>query len=463
MENQFVWNDRYNIGVDIIDRQHQKLFRILNKLFHFGQLEEKSQWVCQEAIKYFKDHTLEHFQDEEDYMASIDYPGLEMHKRIHSNFREVTLPALEKELKLTGYSKNAVNHFLGVCAGWLIGHTLTEDPAIVSGETIKQWDNLLPEEEQAIMGQTIISQLNTMFQLDSRLIDNCYCGEKFGDGIYLRLVYTTKEEESWEFLLVFEEQLIISTLGSVIRTKSKAISVMLMNAARYTARQFVEHIKRHFPSLEPTGITEQLLTYEQFRKAFERDRPQFSLLFDTGKGYFAYCMTTSDTLPSEEKEALIVTENAMEQVKKYLSQNQAEKMVLSQKKKVLIVDDSDQTLKAMRQLLGDEYEVLTALSGFSAFSSITINRPDLILLDYEMPICNGRQVLEIIRGEKNFADIPIIFWIKNVDRDSIKSALALKPQGYLAKSLSPELVKKGIDHFFEKEYLWPLENSANGL
>ena len=71
MGNQIVWKDRYNIGVDIIDKEHKKLFRILNKLFEFGQQEEKSQWACQEAVKYFKDHTLQHFPNEEDYMESI--------------------------------------------------------------------------------------------------------------------------------------------------------------------------------------------------------------------------------------------------------------------------------------------------------------------------------------------------------------------------------------------------------
>ena len=35
MGNQLVWNERYNIGVDIIDKEHQKLFHILNKLFRF--------------------------------------------------------------------------------------------------------------------------------------------------------------------------------------------------------------------------------------------------------------------------------------------------------------------------------------------------------------------------------------------------------------------------------------------
>ena len=147
MGNKLVWNEKYNIGIDLIDREHEKLFHILNKLFDFGRQEEKSHWVCQEAVKYFKDHAIQHFADEEEYMDSVDYAGLATHRRIHKNFRERTLPALERELEQTGYSESSVSHFLGVCAGWLVGHTLVEDQMIVSGETVKQWENLLPEEE----------------------------------------------------------------------------------------------------------------------------------------------------------------------------------------------------------------------------------------------------------------------------------------------------------------------------
>lgn len=332
MGNQLVWNNRYNLGVEIIDKEHKKLFSILNKLFDFGQQEDKSQWVCQEAVKYFKDHALQHFIDEEAYMASINYAGIDIHRRIHKNFRETTLPALEKELNATGYSQDAVNHFLGVCAGWLIGHTTIEDHAIVSGETVKQWENLLPDEEQAVMGQAIISRLYTMFQLNSKLISNCYGGEKFGNGIYYRLIYITREKKRWEFMLIFEEQLIVSTIGNVIETKSESVNVMIMNVARYTARQLVEHLKEHFAELHDAKIKEeQLLTYEQFQKVFEKHSPQFSLLFDTGKGYFSYCMTTSDMVPSEDGIS-IITENAMSAVENYLKQNKAESIAASLKK-----------------------------------------------------------------------------------------------------------------------------------
>lgn len=421
MGDKLVWNKRFEIGVEIIDKEHKKLFKILGKLFDFGQQDEKSQWVCQEAVKYFKDHALKHFQDEEDYMAAIGYKGLETHARLHRNFRETTLPALERELEQMNYSENAIEHFLGVCAGWLVGHALVEDQAIVSGTVPERWENLLPEEEQAVMGQVIASQLHTMFLLNPQQISNCYGGEKFGNGIYYRLIYETEEKKRWEFFLIFEEQLIVSTIGGVIDAKAKAIDALIMNAARYTARQFIEYIKEHFLPLADVEIKEeQLLNYEQFRRIFEKNRPQCSLLFDTGKGYFAYCMTTSDTFVGENGASIII-ENAMDKVEKYLSQNKAEKFTESKKKKLLLVDDSEFMLTMLHQLLDK---------------------------DYEVPVCDGEQIMEMIRSEKGFADIPIIFLTSRVDRESVKKVIRHKPQGYLSKSLSPDLIKQEVDRFF---------------
>ncbi len=301
-----------------------------------------------------------------------------------------------------------------------------------------------------MMGQAIVSQLHSMFQLEPRMISNCYGGEKFGDGIYYRLIYSTREKKRWEFFLIFEERLIINTIGSVLETQSKAISVLLMNAARYTARQFVGHMKGFFPALEEAEVKEeQLLTYDQFEKVFEKHSPQYSLLFDTGEGYFAYCMTTIDMLPDKENGSSIMTQNAMAKVEKYLSQNKAEKTAAERKKRILVVDDSNFMLKMLQKLLGEDYEVQTATSGLSAFRSIALNRPDLVLLDYERPVCKGSQVLEMIRSEPEFADIPVIFLTGRVDRESVKKVLEFKPDGYLSKALTPDLIKEEIDRFFE--------------
>ena len=141
----------------------------------------------------------------------------------------------------------------------------------------------------------------------------------------------------------------------------------------------------------------------------------------------------------------------MVEVQKYLNQNKEEKMAAGRKKKLLVVDDSDFMLKAMQSLLGSDYEVITAKSGLSAIRGITLARPDLILLDYEMPVCNGRQVLEMIRSEQELTDIPVIFLTNKVDQESVRQVIALKPEGYLLKSQSTESVKREIDQFFEKK------------
>lgn len=468
MGNHLIWNEQYNVGVEIIDKEHKKLFSILNRLFDFGRREKKSRFACHEAIKYFKEHAIQHFADEEAYMASINYPDLDTHRRIHKDFRERLLPALENELEHTGFSETSIQHFLSVCAGWLIGHTLIEDHMIVSGESIKHWEKLLPEEEQTVMGQTIASLLHSMFRLNPQLISSCYAGEKFGNGIYCRLIYHDNDKKNWESFLLFEEQLIGNTIGNVIEARSEATDMMLANVTRYAAKQFTERIKQHFASLEQFKITkEQLLTYEQFYKTFEQQSPQFSLLFDTGRGYFAYCMTTSET-PRYMDGISAVTEDAVTEIENYLrlSSLPAEdehhpqpggspKTAANRKKKILVVDDSSFMRRVMQDLLNPEYEVMTADSGMATIRNITLVRPDLVLLDYEMPVCNGKQALEMIRSEKDFADIPVIFLTNRVDRESVKKALSLKPEGYLTKSLPVEFVKKEVDHFFEKEYHTP--------
>lgn len=46
MDNQLVWSNEYNLGVEIIDKEHQRLFKIINKLFAFGKEEKKNQRTC---------------------------------------------------------------------------------------------------------------------------------------------------------------------------------------------------------------------------------------------------------------------------------------------------------------------------------------------------------------------------------------------------------------------------------
>ena len=428
MDTQFEWREEYSIGVDSIDQEHKRLFRIINKLFDFKEEEKDNQWTCQEGIKYFKGHAVKHFADEEAYMASIGYEGLEQHRRIHQDFRKNILPALEQELEQTGYSQEAMEHFLGVCAGWLVGHTLTEDQAI-TGEKMSTCEHLLPSEELEAMKKVIVQLVFDMFRLESQAISEAYGGEKFGRGVYYRLVYGTRgDEKRQEVILVFEEKLLINTVGKILGIKTNKLDAMLINAARYTARQFVGRMMEHFQADPPYELKEEnLLSYEQFRKVFEREKPQVSLLFNTGgAGYFAYCVIAPHLLESGIGTPIQNT-NAMDEVEKYLMKR--EQADSNTKPKILIVDDSMTIRHGMKQLLEGDYEVAMAESGVAAIRTITLNRPDLVLLDYEMPIVDGKQTLEMLRSEKSFEDIPVIFLTGRRDTATMIQVLPLKPAG----------------------------------
>ena len=78
------------------------------------------------------------------------------------------------------------------------------------------------------------------------------------------------------------------------------------------------------------------------------------------------------------------------------------------------------------------------------------NSPDLILLDYEMPICSGPQFLEMIRAEEKTANIPVIFLTSKDDAAAVKEVLALKPAGYLLKTSPPKVIIDSIANYFKK-------------
>lgn len=445
MDKQLVWSDEFSIGVDAIDKEHQRLFSIINRLFTLRK-EQKGGKACEEGIKYFYEHALRHFNDEENYMELICYKNLKMHKRIHKDFRDRTLPALEAELKKSNYSAEAVDHFLAVCAGWLIGHTLTEDLAIV-GEKSSRWDNLLPIQELEAMKTVIIDCLQRMFKLNARVISETYDGEKFGNGIYYRLVYGRKEDnKKWEIIMVFEEKILVNTIGKLMGVRSDKLDVMLTNAARYSASQFVWHVMSHFPSAESYEMEEEnLLTYEQFQEIFEKGKPQVSLLFGTETGYFSYCVIAPHLIGTGIGKALDVN-NEVKETEEYFKMSRE-----PSKPKILLVDDSMTIREGIRRLLVKDYDVSAVQSGVAAIRAISLDRPDLVLLDYDMPICDGRYVLEMLRSEKEFADVPVIFLTSRDDPASVKKVLELKPEGYLLKYLKPTEIRKRVDDFFKKK------------
>ena len=192
---------------------------------------------------------------------------------------------------------------------------------------------------------------------------------------------------------------------------------------------------------------EELLTYEQFQEVFKKEKLQASLLFNSGgAGYFAFCMIAPHLL-KKGVGTPIDHENAISEVEKYLMEREK----TTSRKKVLVVDDSSTVQKSVKQILGRDYDVGLVGSGVAAIRAISLNRPDLILLDYEMPVCDGKQTLEMLRSEQEFADIPVIFLTSRRDPNSMIQVMPLNPSGYLLKDSKQVDIKKEVDTFFQKK------------
>ena len=139
----------------------------------------------------------------------------------------------------------------------------------------------------------------------------------------------------------------------------------------------------------------------------------------------------------------------MNAVRDYLVKENEEQE--NRRHKILVVDDSEFMLARIRNLLAEKYDVIESDSSISAIKIIAVNRPDLVLLDYEMPICDGKQALEMIRSDKDIADIPVMFLTGRGDKESVRNVKALKPEGYLLKTMPDDFIVKTVEDFFENK------------
>lgn len=121
-----------------------------------------------------------------------------------------------------------------------------------------------------------------------------------------------------------------------------------------------------------------------------------------------------------------------------------------ERKHILVVDDSGVMLNTIQEWLSDYYRVSIVNSAMNAIAFLNKNIPDLILLDYEMPGCSGPQLLEMIRADAHTKKIPVIFLTGKDDTESVQRVLALKPSGYILKTMPKNYIIEQVHIFFGK-------------
>lgn len=121
------WSEKYAIGVESVDREHEGLFSVISKIEDAVRANKNTAWTAEQAVLYLQRYVVRHFEDEEALMRSVGYDGYERHKGIHDGMRERVLPRLQQRLAADGYTAETVEQLLRICRKWLGRHILGHD------------------------------------------------------------------------------------------------------------------------------------------------------------------------------------------------------------------------------------------------------------------------------------------------------------------------------------------------
>lgn len=118
---------------------------------------------------------------------------------------------------------------------------------------------------------------------------------------------------------------------------------------------------------------------------------------------------------------------------------------MTDKQRILIVDDTPFNIKVLNELLRDQYHVSVATNGPDALKLVVSkNKPDLILLDILMPDMDGYEVIKRLKRNPETENIPVLFITAKSEVVDEAIGLYLGAVDYLTKPINPPIVKARI-------------------
>ncbi len=112
---------------------------------------------------------------------------------------------------------------------------------------------------------------------------------------------------------------------------------------------------------------------------------------------------------------------------------------MNDKPKILIVDDNPGSIDFLMEIL-NAYDVSVVIDGRSALEMIEKERPDLILLDINMPGIDGFKTCSLIKSNQATKDIPVVFLTGKTDTESVVRAFDVGGVDYITKPYRPKEV-----------------------
>jgi len=122
---------------------------------------------------------------------------------------------------------------------------------------------------------------------------------------------------------------------------------------------------------------------------------------------------------------------------------------LFEKKTILLVDDDPNNLRLLQEVLQQDYKIYAAISAERALKFLEKMVPNLILLDIEMPGISGYDLIQRLKSDYRWLDIPVIFLTGIEGRESERKAFEMGAVDYVLKPISANVVKARVSYHIE--------------
>lgn len=127
------------------------------------------------------------------------------------------------------------------------------------------------------------------------------------------------------------------------------------------------------------------------------------------------------------------------------------KSLREDRKTILAIDDDMAYLKMIDGYLRDTYNVIIINSAKLALDYLMKHTPDLILLDYQMPLYNGAKLMSMMQKKADGIAIPVVILSGVIDKDVLRDCYAYNPEACLAKPVSKESLLETIGKVLNKQ------------
>ncbi len=107
-------------------------------------------------------------------------------------------------------------------------------------------------------------------------------------------------------------------------------------------------------------------------------------------------------------------------------------------KTILIVDDTEENVDILVGLLGDNFDLMVAMSGKECLEAVKIQVPDMILLDVMMPGMDGYECCRRLKSHKRYKSVPVIFVTAKTEIDDKLDGYEAGGVDYITKPIDPE-------------------------